>query len=77
MSGVRIAFLLVLCSCVCVCYSSETNRRRRGGPGADVGNRGPVVNMHEVSRLFYKLLAYSGQASASRCRQSGDELSRK
>jgi len=35
------------------------------------------TSRHEVSRLFYKLLAYSGQASASRCRQSGDELSRK
>jgi hypothetical protein len=54
MSRLRIAFLLVLCFCVSACYSPERNRTRGGGSGADVGNRGPVVNMHEGSRPFYQ-----------------------
>ena len=35
------------------CASPETTRMR-GGPGADVGNRGKVVEMHEGSRPFWK-----------------------
>jgi len=29
-------------------------RSRGGGPGADVGNRGKVVEMHEGSQPFWK-----------------------
>jgi hypothetical protein len=36
------------------CASPETTRTRGGGPGADVGNRGKVVEMHEGSRPFWK-----------------------
>lgn len=35
------------------CGSPEATRLRAGGPGADVGNRGPVVTMHEGSRPFW------------------------
>jgi hypothetical protein len=35
------------------CASPETTRMR-GGPGADVGNRGKVVEMHEGSQPFWK-----------------------
>jgi hypothetical protein len=34
------------------CASPEATRTRGGGPGADVGNRGKVVDMHEGSRPF-------------------------
>jgi hypothetical protein len=36
------------------CASPETMRTRGGGPGADVGNRGKDVDMHEGSRPFWK-----------------------
>ena len=36
------------------CASPETARTRGGDPGADVGNRGNVVKMHEGSRPFWK-----------------------
>ena len=35
------------------CASPETTRTR-GGPGADVGNRAKVVEMHEGSQPFWK-----------------------
>ena len=36
------------------CTSPEATRARGGGPGADVGNRGEIVEMHEGSRPFYE-----------------------
>ena len=36
------------------CASPETTRTRGGGPGADVGNRAKVVEMHEGSQPFWK-----------------------
>lgn len=36
------------------CASPETKRARGAGAGADVGNRGKVVQMHEGSNPFYK-----------------------
>jgi hypothetical protein len=35
------------------CQSPETARTRGGGPGADVGNRTKVVEMHEGSLPFW------------------------
>jgi hypothetical protein len=35
------------------CSSPEATRQRGGGPGADVGNRGPAVRMHEGSRPYH------------------------
>jgi len=34
------------------CASPEAIRRRDGGPGADVGNRTRIVEMHEGSKPF-------------------------
>jgi hypothetical protein len=51
-SPVVIFFLLVLC--VAACASPEATRTRGGGPGADVGNRGQFVQMHEGSKPFDK-----------------------
>ncbi len=48
--------LLLLAGCaVCSgCVSPEATRTRGGGPGADVGNRAPIVKMHEGSDPFWK-----------------------
>jgi hypothetical protein len=36
------------------CASPETERTRGGGPGADVGNRGRVLRIHEGAEPFQK-----------------------
>ena len=36
------------------CSSPETARTRGGGPGADLGNRGKIVRMHEGARPYEK-----------------------
>lgn len=35
------------------CSSPEAARTRGGGPGADVGNRKPVVEMHEGAEPYH------------------------
>ena len=37
-----------------IACSPEASRTRGGGPGADVGNRGKEVRIHEGSRPFYQ-----------------------
>ena len=49
----RITFIAVLFHLV-GCASPETTRVRGGGPGADVGNRAKIVQMHEGSKPFEK-----------------------
>jgi hypothetical protein len=46
--------LLIVCTALAGCVSPESTRTRGGGPGADVGNRTKVVEMHEGSRPFEK-----------------------
>ena len=36
------------------CASPEAHRTRAGGPGGDVGNRGPVVVLHEGAEPYYE-----------------------
>ena len=36
------------------CDGPEATRRRGGGPGADVGNRSPVVEMHQGARPYFQ-----------------------
>jgi hypothetical protein len=36
------------------CSSPEAARTRGGGPGADIGNREKILDMHEGSRPFWK-----------------------
>jgi len=45
-----VGLLLYLASCT----SPETIRTRSSGPGADVGNWGKTVQMHEGSKPFEK-----------------------
>jgi hypothetical protein len=48
----RLALLMILTAVIAGCASPEASRSRGGGPGADVGNRGSIVRMHEGSRPF-------------------------
>jgi hypothetical protein len=47
-----VTFVIVLLLYAAGCTSPETTRARGGGPGADIGNRGPVLRMHEGARPF-------------------------
>jgi hypothetical protein len=46
--------MLIASVVLAACDSPETMRRRGGGPGADVGNRDRLVEMHEGSQPFWK-----------------------
>lgn len=44
--------VLLAAAAVTACTSPEAERVRGGGPGADVGNRGNPVVMHEGSQPY-------------------------
>jgi hypothetical protein len=46
------AILVLIALALAGCTSPEATRTRGGGPGADKGNRGDVVLMHEGSRPY-------------------------
>ena len=48
----KLALLMIMSAVIAGCTSPETTRSRGGGPGADLGNRGSVVRMHEGSRPY-------------------------
>jgi hypothetical protein len=51
----RSALLLALLAAGLVaCDSPEARRTRGAGPGADVGNRRPAVEMHQGAQPYYK-----------------------
>ena len=47
----RIALVCVAFG-LAACASPEVTRRRGAGPGADVGNRTRIIEMHEGSKPF-------------------------
>lgn len=49
----RILIALGASALLCACTSPEADRTRGGGPGADTGNRGAVVLMHEGAKPFH------------------------
>ena len=49
-----LTMLLIVFTALAGCVSPESTRTRGGGPGADVGNRTKVVEMHEGSRPYWK-----------------------
>jgi hypothetical protein len=68
--------LLVCVLGLAACSSPEATRTRGGGPGADTGNRAPIVRMHEGSRPYHetpRLLPSAGPAleSARHAREFG------
>jgi hypothetical protein len=52
--GFRLIGLLIVIFALVACTSPETTRTRGGGPGADIGNRGQILQMHEGSKPFEK-----------------------
>jgi hypothetical protein len=69
----RLILLVVAALTAIACTSPEATRQRGGGPGADVGNRGPVVQLHEGSRPYYdtpRLIGSYGGADLEPGRQA-------
>jgi hypothetical protein len=46
------AVIIILALIVSACASPEATRTRGGGPGADPGNRGKILRLHEGARPF-------------------------
>lgn len=46
------ALVTALLAALAACDSPEASRTRGSGPGADTGNRGEVVLMHEGSKPY-------------------------
>ncbi len=44
----------VLTAVVSACASPEAARTRGGGPGADPGNHGVVVQLHAGAKIYHK-----------------------
>jgi hypothetical protein len=55
-SGCDVKFLVMIAIALLLyvggCISPETTRTRGGGPGADLGNRGQVMRVHEGAKPF-------------------------
>jgi hypothetical protein len=49
-----LTMLLIAFTALAACVSPETTRTRGAGPGADVGNRTKVLEMHGGSLPFWK-----------------------
>ncbi|HYS18284.1 MAG TPA: hypothetical protein VET45_15270 [Candidatus Binatia bacterium] len=66
----RRAFLaasgVVLVTAAAGCTSPEATRARGGGPGADPGNHGAVVRMHDGAEPYYETPRLTETPGASR-----------
>jgi hypothetical protein len=70
--------LIAVCCCLGGCASPETARTRGDGPGADVGNRTKIVEMHEGSKPFDKTpRLIPAQPPALTTASQADQLSRR
>jgi hypothetical protein len=49
-----LATLVALLAALGACTSPEATRQRAGGPGADVGNRRDVVELHEGADPYWR-----------------------
>jgi hypothetical protein len=76
--NLTLTMLLIALTALAACDSPEATRTRSGGPGADVGNRDKILEMHEGSRPFWETpqIIPSKHAPIEAARQT-DELSRK
>jgi hypothetical protein len=73
-----LAAVLALAAALTACSSPEATRMRSGGPGADPGNHGRVVRMHEGSQPYWRTprrVASDQQGPLTAARQA-DRLSR-
>ncbi len=76
--NLALALLLIACTVLTACESPENQRHRGSGSGADIGNRGKVVEMHEGSQPFWKTpqIVSTKHPPLKPARQA-DELSRR
>lgn len=73
MSRTGLGLVLLVLGAVAACSSPEATRMRGGGPGADVGNRGEVVQMHGGSQPYWRtphLIGDQSQGGTRTARQS-------
>jgi hypothetical protein len=76
--NLTLAALLIAFPALAACDSPETRRTRGAGPGADVGNRTKVVEMHQGSQPFWKTpQIISAKHPPLETARQADELSRK
>jgi hypothetical protein len=61
----RVVVAVLAALALAACASPEATRMRAGGPGADVGNHGRVVQMHQGSDPFWHTPRVPGIASPS------------
>jgi len=54
-----LSVLLLLGGLLLTACSPEATRTRGGGPGGDIGNRSPVVNIHGRTDPYYETPRYS------------------
>jgi len=47
-------WMLLVAAGIAACASPEAARARGGGPGADPGNHGAVVQVHAGNKIYYK-----------------------
>jgi hypothetical protein len=59
------ATLLALLAVLGACTSPEATRQRAGGAGADVGNRGDVVDLHEGANPYWRTPTALGSPQAT------------
>jgi hypothetical protein len=52
-AGLLVTSCVLLAVTLMGCGSPEATRTRGSGPGADVGNRGPIVYMHEGAQPYF------------------------
>jgi hypothetical protein len=71
------AVLVTALTALAACASPEAKRLRAGGPGADVGNVGADVRIHEGAEPYYKtprlIGRYSGPAGPGGRETRGDQ----
>jgi hypothetical protein len=73
----RIALFAVAAAALTACTSPEATRVRAGGAGADIGNHGGMVMMHEGSQPYWKTPRVSGITGPSlEAASQADRLSR-
>jgi len=54
MSARALARVSILVALVAACASPEATRNRGGGPGADPGNHGLIVQLHAGAKMYYR-----------------------
>lgn len=70
---VPVVVALVVTVGLAACDSPEAVRTRGGDPGADIGNRGTPVRMHEGSRPYHDIpRLLSGQPPLLPARQASE-----